>query len=233
VLYPPGTSVRRRFDLYTAEFDTVELNASFYRWPSDRTFAGWCRRPPPGFAMSVKAHRGLTHFRRLRSPESWAERFDRCWRALGDKAAVILIQLHPELERDDALLEHFLSAMPAHIRLAVEFRHRSWDADEVYTLLERHRAAYVVTSGANLPCVLRATSELVYVRMHGPDHEHLYAGSYSDNDLRWWADRIREWHGQGRDVLVYFNNDGHGYAVRNARTLKGLLADLLLPAAAP
>jgi uncharacterized protein YecE (DUF72 family) len=79
-------------------------------------------------------------------------------------------------------------------------------------------------SGANLPCVLRATSDVVYVRMHGPDQEHLYAGSYSDADLRWWADRVREWRDAGKDVFVYFNNDGEGHAVRNAETLTALLA---------
>jgi uncharacterized protein YecE (DUF72 family) len=80
-----------------------------------------------------------------------------------------------------------------------------------------------VTSGANLPCVLRATADFVYVRMHGLDHHHLYAGSYSDADLMWWADRIREWSHTGREVLVYFNNDGETNAVRNARTLQALV----------
>jgi uncharacterized protein YecE (DUF72 family) len=75
-------------------------------------------------------------------------------------------------------------------------------------------------SGAGLPCVLRATSDLVYVRMHGPDSDTLYTGSYSADDLQWWADRIAEWADEGRDVLVYFNNDGHGFAVHNARELK-------------
>jgi uncharacterized protein YecE (DUF72 family) len=60
--------------------------------------------------------------------------------------------------------------------------------------------------------------------MHGPDQSHLYAGSYSDADLTWWADRAREWSAAGRDVFAYFNNDGDGNAVRNARTLQGLLA---------
>jgi uncharacterized protein YecE (DUF72 family) len=66
-------------------------------------------------------------------------------------------------------------------------------------------------------------TRFVYVRLHGPDATHLYAGSYSDNDLRWWADRTREWLTQQRDVFLYFNNDGYGHAVRNARTLQGLL----------
>lgn len=79
-------------------------------------------------------------------------------------------------------------------------------------------------SGAGLPCVLRATAPLVYLLRHGPDHDHLYAGSYSDDDLGWWADRIREWQGAGHRVMAYFNNDGAGHAVRNAQTLGQLIA---------
>ncbi len=85
-----------------------------------------------------------------------------------------------------------------------------------------HGAAYCVMSGAGLPCVLRATAPFVYVRLHGPDDASLYAGSYPDGDLRWWADRIGEWARDGRDVYAYFNNDGHGHAVRNAETLRAL-----------
>lgn len=77
-------------------------------------------------------------------------------------------------------------------------------------------------SGAGLPCLLQVTAPFVYVRLHGPDTEHLYAGSYSDDDLRWWADRIGEWAADGRDIYAYFNNDGYGYAVRNAERLRHL-----------
>lgn len=223
VLYPPRMPAAARLARYAEEFNTVELNASFYRWPKDVTFAGWRQRLPAGFTMSVKAHRGLTHFRRLKSPEPWIERFERCWRALGDRAEMLLAQVHPELERDDARLDYFLGCMPSWIRVAVELRHPSWDDPAVFALLEKHRAAYVIMSGAHLPLVLRATTDVVYVRMHGPDTESMYAGSYSDDELRWWAERIMEWHEQGRRVLVYFNNDGFGYAVKNARTLKQLL----------
>jgi len=224
VLYPERMPVSKRLGRYVEEFNTVELNASFYRWPKDSTFEGWRLRLPDGFTMSVKAHRGLTHFRRLKSPEPWVERFERCARALGDRLEVVLVQLHPEQQRDDARLDYFLGCMPDRIRVAVELRHPSWDDPSTYELLERHRAAYVVMSGAGLPCVLKATTDIVYVRMHGPDTESLYAGSYSDEDLRWWADRVAEWNSQGRKVLIYFNNDGHGYAVENARTLQALLA---------
>jgi uncharacterized protein YecE (DUF72 family) len=222
VLYPPGTPPRDRLAHYVHRFCTVELNASFYRWPRDASFAGWRRRLPPGFRLSVKAPRGLTHAKRLYAPEAWVPRLTSAWHELGDRRAVLLAQLHPAHERDDARLDWFLGALPPWMRVAVEFRHPSWHTDEVFALLERHGAAYCVMSGARLPCVLRATAPFVYVRMHGPDPDHLYAGSYPEADLRWWADRVGEWTADGRDVLVYFNNDGHGHAVRNAERLREL-----------
>jgi uncharacterized protein YecE (DUF72 family) len=120
--------------------------------------------------------------------------------------------------------------VPPWMTVAVEFRHTSWDHPDVYSLLERRGAAYVVMSGAGLPCILRATAALVYVRLHGPDPSTLYAGSYSSQDLQWWADRMQDWHQQGREVLAYFNNDGDGNAVRNARDLRALLRDRGVPA---
>jgi uncharacterized protein YecE (DUF72 family) len=214
---------RTWLDQYTAEFDTVELNGSFYRWPADARYAAWRDRLPDGFEMAVKASRGLTHARRLRDPEVWIERITRGLHALDGKRGPLIVQLHPSLERDDGLLDRFLTALPDWTRPAIEFRHPSWHDEAVFAMLERHGAAYCVMSGAHLPCILRATAHLVYVRLHGPDTQHLYAGSYSDDDLRWWADRIGEWEAGGHEVFAYFNNDGEGNAVRNARTLKGML----------
>lgn len=227
VLYPPGTASARRLARYSEVFDTVELNASFYRWPKDSTFVGWRDQLPLGFTMSVKAHRGLTHYRRLGSPEPWIERFERCWQLLGDRRGVLLVQVHPELQRDtstQARLDSFLDGVPAWIRVAVELRHPSWNDPAVYQSLERHRAAYVVMSGSGLACIPRATTDLVYIRMHGPDSDPIYAGSYSNDELRWWADRITEWDRDGKDVWMYFNNDLGGHAVRNALRLRDLLS---------
>jgi uncharacterized protein YecE (DUF72 family) len=224
VLYRPGLPAIQRLRRYTEVFDTVELNASFYRWPKDSTFAGWRDQLPDGFTMSVKAHRGLTHYRRLGSPEPWIERFESCWQVLGDRHGMLLVQLHPEQQRDDARLESFLRRVPASIRIAVELRHPTWNDPAVFALLERHRAAYVVMSGADLACVPRATADQVYVRMHGPEPATMYTGSYSTKDLRWWAERLAKWDGEGRDVWMYFNNDLGGHAVRNALALKELLS---------
>ena len=224
VLYPPGTPPAGRLELYTSRFATAELNASFYRWPADRTFTSWRRRLPGGFQLSVKASRGLTHAKRLYAPEAWVQRMTAAWHELGSRRGVLLVQLAPGHVRDDTRLDYFLGQLPDWMRVAVEFRHASWHDDDVFSLLERHAAAYCVMSGAGLPCVLRATAPFVYLRLHGPDRHHLYGGSYSSDDLRWWALRIAEWRDSGRDVYAYFNNDGDGNAVRNAASLRELLA---------
>ncbi len=222
-LYPAGLPARERLAWYAASFGTAELNASFYRWPRAAAFASLRRRLPDGFRLSVKAPRGLTHGRKLYAPEAWLERIAAGWHELGDRRAALLVQLAPGHERDDARLAYFLDLVPAWMRVAVEFRHPSWHCEEIFALLEAHGAGYCVMSGANLPCVLRVTADFAYLRLHGPDHYHLYAGSYSDADLGWWATRIGEWTASGRDVYAYFNNDGDANAVRNARTLQAML----------
>lgn len=225
VLYPSGTPARRRLEIYTRSFETVELNASFYRWPSDTAFQRLRSRLPEGFRLSVKAARGLTHGKRLREPETWVDRTAAGWHALADRRAVLLVQLAPGHARDDARLEYFLGRIPWWLRVAVEFRHPSWHDEPVFEILRRHQAAYCVMSGADLPCVLRATAPFVYLRLHGPDQRYLYGGSYGENDLRWWADRIGEWLENGHETYVYFNNDGGGHAVNNARRLREILGN--------
>jgi uncharacterized protein YecE (DUF72 family) len=233
VLYPDGLPPRHRLDYYLAHFRTAELNSSYYRWPSDAAFSRWRRRLPDGFLLSVKAPRRLTHVRRLFAPERWLERIGQGLSRLGERCGVLLVQLSPNAPVDYPRLAYLLARIPFGLAVAFEFRHPSWHQEPIFALLERHGAAYCVMSGARLPCILRATAHLVYVRLHGPDPHHLYGGSYSDDDLRWWADRVREWVDMGRDVFVYFNNDGYGHAVRNADTLKRLLTGVRPSVLAP
>ena len=223
ILYPRGASSLERLDAYARRFDTVEVNNTFYRWPKDEVFAGWRKRIPKGFVVSAKASRGLTQFRKLNDPAQWLKRMESGLARLGTKRGVLLFQLPPHFAIDLERLDRFLKVVPSRERAAIEFRHDSWDTEETFAILERHKAAYCITSGANLPCHLRATARFVYVRLHGPDSNHLYAGSYSEAALRWWADHIGEWHTQKRDVFAYFNNDGYGHAVRNALRLKELV----------
>jgi uncharacterized protein YecE (DUF72 family) len=223
ILYPHGIPQRERLTYYVQRYQTVEVNSTFYHWPADSIFASWHRRVPDNFLLTIKAPRGLTHGARLYAPEAWLTRISRGLRHLGRKRGVLLVQSPPEMAYDHSRLAYFLQQIPPWLHVAVEFRHPSWHREEVFTLLEQRGAAYCVMSGAGLPCILRATAPFVYVRLHGPDPRHMYAGSYSDDSLHWWAERVREWAGMGRDVFVYFNNDGDGNAVHNATTLRQLL----------
>jgi uncharacterized protein YecE (DUF72 family) len=224
VLYPPGAPERDRLLWYVQRFGTVEVNSTFYHWPREETFTNWYQRLPEGFLLTVKAPRGLTHASRLDAPEVWLARVLPRLQLLQQKLGVLLVQLPPAMPCDLARLQYFLQRLPSWLRVALEFRHPSWHQEAVFALLERQRVAYCVMSGAGLPCILRATAPFVYVRLHGPDAHHLYAGSYSDDDLRWWASRLAEWTAQGRDVFAYFNNDGGGNAVRNAEVLQRIVS---------
>ena len=220
VLYPRGAPARERLSHYLPHFSTVELNSSYYHWPRDAAFARWRRILPEGFLLTVKAPRGLTHAARLYKPEQWVDRITSAFERLGPRAGALLVQLPPQMGCDLPRLDYFLGLLPRWLRVAVEFRHPSWHQEDVFGLLARSGAAYCVMSGAGLPCVLRATASFVYARLHGPDRNYLYAGSYPDEDLRWWAERIGDWDRAGLDVFAYFNNDGGGNAVRDAAALR-------------
>ena len=95
ILYPPKTSVSKRLDYYLQRFDTAELNTSFYRWPATATFADWREKLPDGFRLCVKAPRWMTHYGNLTGAERWLDRIKEGWHELGDKRAILLVQLAP------------------------------------------------------------------------------------------------------------------------------------------
>jgi uncharacterized protein YecE (DUF72 family) len=225
VLYEAGLAQGRWLECYAESFDTVELNASFYRLPSADQFASWKKRTPSGFAFAVKGSRFVTHVRQLQGVEEAVSTFLEHARGLGRKGSVTLWQLPPSLECDVDRLGAFLKLLPRAKtrRQAVEFRHESWYVDEVYGLLERYGVALVLPDSAarenmNVP-ELRHTSDFTYLRFH---HGAGREGHYTDAQLREWAKRIAGWR-RRCDVYAYFNNDWKGFAVRNALRLRELL----------
>src|SRR3954465_10682572 len=149
VFYPKSVSSLERLDAYARHFRTVEVNNTFYRWPKDEVFSTWRERSPEGFIFSAKASRGLTQFRKLNDPGPWLERMEAGLSWLGQKRGVTLYQLPPHFPRDLDRLDRFRGVVPPGHRVSVEFRHPSWQVEETFSVLERHRAAYCVMSGAN------------------------------------------------------------------------------------
>ena len=187
VLYPPGTPLRARLDHYVARFQTVEVNSTLLPLASGRHLRRLAPAPPAGLPADGQGAPGPDPRRPPLRPRALAAPDRRRPDPPGPTLGVLLVQLPPTLPYDHPRLAYFLQQVPSWLRVALEFRHPSWHREEVFTLLADHGAAYCVMSGAGLPCVLRATAPFAYVRLHGPDPHHLYAGSYSEDDLRWWA----------------------------------------------
>lgn len=223
VFYPEELPKSRRFDFYRQEFDTVEVNNTFYRLPGDAAVVAWHEQAPAGFLYAVKASRFLTHMKRLLDPEEPVQRFLQKAELLEEKLGPILFQLPPRFRVNLERLAAFLELLPASHRYALEFRDPSWYLPETYELLERHDVALVLHDSENAPAPQQLTSNLVYVRFHGPGKD--YQDAYPDHDLAGWVYPLSAWLEEGRDVFVYFNNDPGGHAINNARTLRGLMAE--------
>lgn len=218
--YPPGLPTRGWLAFFAERFATVEVNSSFYRLPAAESFVRWRHETPAGFVVTVKASRYVTHIRRLRDCHDAVGLFWTRARELGDKLGAVLFQLPPRFGADPALLADFLAVLPSGMKPAFEFRDRSWERDEVYELLDRAGAAFVLADrpGARVPEVV--TGGWSYVRFH---QGRPGSADYPREKLRRWAARLAG--APARETYVYFNNDPGGAAVRNALTLTELLSE--------
>jgi uncharacterized protein YecE (DUF72 family) len=220
VFYPPRCPARLWLDYYARSFDTVEINATFYRLPSVKAVEGWVEQSPDGFCFAVKMSRYVTHVKRLRDLAPSMELFYSRIAPLVDsgKLGPVLWQLPGTFRRDDERLAAALGQLPAG-RHCVEFRHESWFVPEVYELLRAHDVALVVADRApRRPSPWVDTTSWAYLRFH---HGRARGGDYGRRALETWAERIDSAH---RDVFAYFNNDWEGFAVADAKTLKRLVS---------
>lgn len=221
--YPSEIPVSRWFEYYAAQFDTVEINNSFYRLPETETFARWAARAPGGFLFAVKASRFLTHMKKLKDPEGPLELlFDRM-RPLGRHLGPVLYQLPPGWKLDRARLEHFLQVLPKGVRHVLEFRESTWYADDVSALLERYGVARCLHDMKGSATGQERVGPFVYVRFHGASGT--YSGGYPATRLERWAEWLHAQRCAGCEVYAYFNNDVGGHAPRDAVTLRRLLEE--------
>ena len=218
--YPAGLPGPRWFTHYAKEFETVEINNTFYRLPPPETFRKWAGQAPPGFVYAVKGNRFITHIKKLKDPEEPLRRFLDAARELGPALGPILFQLPPTWHLDLDRLRAFIGHLPRDLRFVFEFRHPSWLHDETRRLLDATGMGYCMHDLRDFPCPGWVTGPLAYVRFHGPG-KRKYAGNYPPAALRRWARRLA---GIDRDAYAYFNNDAEGHAIRNARDLIALLS---------
>ncbi|HEV2568371.1 DUF72 domain-containing protein [Sphingomonas sp.] len=224
VFYPDRLPVKRWFDHYAAHFDTVEVNASFYRLPEASTLAKWRDQATPGFCYAIKAPRFITHMRKLKDcDESMAEFLGRA-RNLGERLGPILYQLPPRWRFDRDRLERFLDLLPADLTHVFEFREPSWLEPEVLALLDSRGIGFCAHDMPGLATQRGAAGTTAYVRFHGASGK--YWGRYSEEALAGWAEWMRAEEAKGRTVWAYFNNDIHAHAISDAKALRRLIEEL-------
>ena len=225
IFYPDKLSKSEWFQYYSKEFGTVEINNTFYHLPKEKTIKNWHKQSPRKFTFSVKISRYITHIKRLKEPKKSIKLFFKRIKYLEDNLGPILHQLPPTFKKDEknvSRLSKYLKALPDEYRHVIEFRHPSWFDEDVYNLLSKHNAALCIVSMPDFPTVLKATSDFVYIRMHGGNV--LYGSNYSKKELKECYSWIKRFLDDGLDVYVYFNNDARGYAIKNAKTLIELLS---------
>ncbi|WP_374470801.1 DUF72 domain-containing protein [Phenylobacterium sp.] len=218
--YPLGTKDKDRLAYYATRFDTAEINASFYRLPSEKMVAGWAERPPEGFLFAWKVSRFITHNKKLKDcGDSVALVFGRM-APLADRYGPALIQLPPQLRRNDERLADFLKLLPKGRRHTVEFRHPSWYDPAVFRILADFDASLCISDHHHAPAPWEVTASWVYVRGHGPGGR--YFGRYPDEELALWTRQIEGFRARGLDVYAYFDNDIKSAAPFDAETLKAM-----------
>jgi uncharacterized protein YecE (DUF72 family) len=219
--YPEKLPSEKMFLWYTREFDTVEINNSFYRLPEQKTFRRWKDLAPSGFIFSVKASRFITHIKRLKDAADSIDLFFARAEPLGESLGPILFQLPPRWKMNRERLADFLSILPPRHRYSIEFRDESWYVPPVYDLLHRFNVAICIHDWREMPWPKPLTADFTYIRFHGSGTR--YGGDYPEKELREWARRLCRWESKLSAAYVYFNNDIGGHAIRNARSLRAFM----------
>jgi len=215
--YPPELPKSRWLEHYAEHFNTVELNNTFYHLPKEKTVQRWSEIVPKGFLYAVKASHYITHIKKLSDVADSLQLFFERVRLLEDSLGPVLYQLPPSLHKDLARLEAFIRLLPKKPPAIFEFRHQSWYQDDTFELLDKLGAGFCVhdLSGNESPRVL--TGDIVYVRFHGTSGR--YAGDYPESLLHDWAEWLKSHAQNARAIHAHFNNDAHGHAIKNAKTL--------------
>jgi uncharacterized protein YecE (DUF72 family) len=221
LFYPEDLAKTRWLKFYSSRFGTVEVNSTFYRFPTTQLLQGWYDKTPPNFKFTLKANRQITHTHKFNNTQQATTRFYKAAKILKEKLACVLFQLPPTVHKNVDLLETIAGQMDRDggVLNVLEFRHESWWSRDVYDLMRQKGLVFCSVSTVGLPSDLVETAGVVYVRFHGVNG--WYLGDYSDAELQAWAQKIQK--ANAEKVYCYFNNDVNAYAPKNCQTLKHLL----------
>ena len=214
--YPQKMPAARMLAYYAERFSTVEINYTFYRVPNAKILAGWDHETPPGFRLTLKAPKRITHIAKLKDCAELLAYFVKTAATLGPKLGALLFQLPPYLRKDLGLLDEFLPQLPSGTCAAFEFRHASWMDAEVFERLRARNVALCIADSEKFSTPVELTADYAYFRLRDE--------GYTAPDLARWAQVIREKAAHCSDVFVYFKHEEAGTGPEFARTLLAALA---------
>ena len=211
--YPADLAAAKMLPYYAARFQTVEINYTFYRMPSEKLLAGWRTQVPPAFRFTLKAPRRITHDAKLVNCESLTAEFCRVAGTLGPQLAALLFQLPPSLKKDLARLDAFIETLPPKAPAAFEFRHPSWFDADVFDHLRQRGNALCVADSEKLETPLEVTADFGYFRLRDE--------GYQARDIEEWAGKIGALRDRYREmeIFVYFKHEEQGLGPEFARQL--------------
>ena len=220
IFYPEPLPTSKWFDHYLKNFNTVELNAPFYSWPTVKTVDSWKKQlGRHHFAYTVKVCELITHLKRFTGTKTLIRDFGLIADLLGPRMGCFLFQLPPSFHYTPARLQSILEQLDPARRNVVEFRHASWWNEKVFAAFRESQTIFCSCSGPRLPDSLVKTSDDLYIRFHGVSQ--WYRHDYSKEELSEWAQKIKD--SGAHRVYAYFNNDRDGHAIKNAKSLLRLL----------
>lgn len=199
--YPEKFPANKMLAYYAERFNTVEVNYTFYRMPTEAQLDGWANGTPAGFTFTLKAPRRITHDSRLQRCEELTQAFCRIASTLGPKLGVLLFQLPPNFKRNDAVLSAFLETLPHGARAAFEFRHESWHDEAVFSALRARNLALCIADSEKMSTPVVATADYSYFRLRDE--------GYQPADIERWGATIAGLT-QARDAFVYFKHEEQG-----------------------
>lgn len=222
--YPPGTTSKERLEFYAGQYQSVEINSTFYGLPRLKTVQSWRMQSPEGFVFSAKFPRAITHQARLVNCAGLTTTFIETMQELGDRLGPLLLQLPPSLSADAFDdLARFLEGLPDGLIYAVEVRHRSWLTQEYADLLKRWQVSMVLTCGSHLGRFWRATSRVAYIRwlgVHDAFEDYTRPRDERDDEIAWWAARMAHFLDRGGTIFGYANNNYEGFSPKTVRRIE-------------
>ncbi len=221
VFYPKGIPQTKWFEHYCEHFNTIELNVTFYRFPTSASLQSWYKRSPAEFKFSVKGPRLISHYKMFNNCERLlGDFYASIYEGLGDKLGCVLFQLPASIKYSDEMLERIVSNLNTSFDNVMEFRDASWWNKKVYNALKKHKISFCGISHPKLQDDVVKNNTILYYRFHGVPV--LYKSEYKKEFIKEITDEIKI-SGRFKEAFIYFNNTWGTGALANAKQMQDFI----------